>query len=69
MSKGKNFSVDQLRLLLLLAINGIPIRDAGEQAHCSPSVVSAARRKLEAKGIKSASEITVNAHNIALQAF
>ena len=58
MSKGKNFSVDQLRLLLLLAINGIPIRDAGEQAHCSPSVVSAARRKLEAKGIKSASEIT-----------
>ena len=67
MSKGKNFSVDQLRLFL--AINGIPIRDAGELAHCSPSVVSATRRKQEAKGIKSASEITVNAHNIALQAF
>ncbi len=58
MSKGKTFTVDQLRLLLLLAINGIPLRDAATQVNCSPAVVSGARRKLEAKGVKSAAEIT-----------
>lgn len=57
MSKGKSFTVDKLRLLLLLAFNHIPIRDAAEQVNCSPSIVCGARRKIEAKDIKSAAEL------------
>lgn len=58
MSKGKNFTPDQLRQMFGLALSKVPVRESAEIMHCSPSTVCAAGMKLEAYGITSVIELS-----------
>lgn len=59
MAKGSNFSVEQIRQLLGLCINRIPVRDAAKIIGCSPATVVSARRKLEVSAVNTMQELSV----------
>ena len=58
MAKGSNFGVEQIRQLLGLCINRIPVRDAAKIIGCSPATVVSARRKLEVSAVNTMQELS-----------